>query len=486
MSLRMSGIRKRFGATVALDGVDLTVSEGEVLALVGENGAGKSTLMKILSGAISPDEGTIELSGQAFHPRSPLDARRAGIGVIYQELSLAPHLTVAENICLGEEPGRSGFVDWGAMRRTAREALRTLGRTDIDVDAICARLPIASQQLVEIARAVALGSRVLVLDEPTSSLGREDAEHLFGLVRRLRAEGHVVVYISHFLEEVRALSDRYMVLRDGRTVGQGRTSEVTEAELVALMVGRDVHELYPRSARTPGRLVLQIDHLRGEKGPQEASLMLHEGEVVGIAGVVGAGRTEMLRTIFGLDPMVAGSIDPGGRRFTPGDRWREGMGLVSEDRKTEGLAVDLTIADNLMLPSLGRVVKPRELERMANHWADRMQVRRQSVDQPVRDLSGGNQQKVAIARLLGKDSQVLLLDEPTRGIDIGSKAQIYEVIDALARSGKAVLVVSSYLPELMGICDRIGVMCRGVLGPVRPVGEWDEHRIMQAATGGAS
>ncbi len=497
-ALRMAGIRKRFGATLALDGVSLEVGTGEVLALVGENGAGKSTLMKVLSGVHAPDEGAMALFGRPFAPRNPLDARRAGVAMIYQELSLAPDLSVAENILIGEEPLRGGFaggrfLDWGALRAKAAEAMATVGRPDIPLDAPAGALSIAAQQLVEIARAVAIGSRVLVLDEPTSSLARADAERLFALVRRLRAEGHAIVYISHFLEEVRELSDRFTVIRDGRTVGGGATAGAGEAEIVALMVGRDVDDLYPRSPRTPGDPLLEIAGLAGgSRGHgarlEHASLTLRRGEVVGIAGVVGAGRTELLRAVFGLDPVRSGSVRIGAsqdRGATVGRRWEEGVGLVSEDRKTEGLALDLSIADNLTLTKLPRFVRPATVRRDADEWADRMSVRRLDVAGRIGDLSGGNQQKVAIARLLYHDADVLLLDEPTRGIDVGSKAQIYATIDALAASGKAVLVVSSYLPELLGICDRIAVMFRGALGPARPVEEWDEKAIMREATGAA-
>lgn len=486
IALRMSGIRKRFGATQALDGVDMDVTEGEVLALVGENGAGKSTLIKVLAGVHAPDEGEMALFGAPFSPRSPHDSRRAGISMIYQELSVAPHLSVMENILIGEEPGRGPLVDWNRWREKAAEAMETVGRPDVPLDARVGDLPIAIQQLVEIARAVAVGSRVVVLDEPTSSLARSDVERLFALVRRLRAEGHAIVYISHFLEEVRELSDRYVVLRDGRTVGGGTTSQATEAEIAAMMVGRSLTDLYPRSHRQPGETILALDGLAGFPRPERATLELRRGEVVGIAGVVGAGRTELLRALFGLAPVRSGRIKVGtseDRGSSPQRRWQTGVGLVSEDRKTEGLALDRTIADNLTLTRLPRFVRPSETKSHAERWADEIGVRRRTVDQPISTLSGGNQQKVAIARLLYHDVDVLLLDEPTRGIDVGSKSQIYATIDALAAQGKAVLVVSSYLPELLGVCDRIAVMFRGVLGPSRPVAEWNEHTIMQEATG---
>lgn len=482
--LRMEGIRKRFGATVALDGVDLEVAVGEVLALVGENGAGKSTLMKVLSGAHAADEGHMSLGGQPYAPADPLAARRAGVSMIYQELSLAPHLTVMENILLGMEPATGPFLQWEKMRATAADALRRLGRGDIHPDTPVRELPIAARQMVEIARAIAVGSRVLVLDEPTSSLAAQDIRHLFELIRSLRAQGLAIVYISHFLEEIRAVCDRYTVLRDGRSVGSGMVAATEDRAIITLMVGRSVEDLYPRSPRSPGEPVLELSGLSGRVKPRDASLTLHRGEVLGIAGLIGAGRTELLRAIFGLDPVAAGRIRL--KAFTgpatPARHWAEGMGMVSEDRKTEGLALSLSIADNLTLSRLPFVVSPAAQAQRSRHWIERVGIRCRDPHQPVGDLSGGNQQKVALARLLEHGVDVLLLDEPTRGIDVGSKAQIYRLIDELAASCKAILMVSSYLPELMGICDRIAVMARGHLHPAHKVGEVSEQQIMEEAT----
>jgi ribose transport system ATP-binding protein len=483
--LRMEGIHKRFGATIALAGVDLSVRGGEVLALVGENGAGKSTLMKVLSGAHAADEGRMWLDDKPYQPRNPLDARRAGVGMIYQELSLARHMSVMENILLGMEPTHGPLMDWAAIRSRAADAMSQLDRPDIPLDIPVMRLSVAEQQMVEIARAVAVGCRVLVLDEPTSSLTRKDIVHLFNLVRRLRSQGHAIVYISHFLEEVREISDRFTVLRDGQSVGGGTTADVPTERIISMMVGRTVDELYPRSPRTPGEVLLEIEGLSGLGKPRSASLTLRRGEVLGVAGLVGAGRTELLRTIFGLSPVRGGTVRVGAftGAATPHGRWQQGVGIVSEDRKQEGLAVSLSITDNLTLSRLPRWLTPSSQDRQASHWIDRLAVKCRSPRQSVVDLSGGNQQKVAVARLLHHDVDVLLLDEPTRGIDVGSKAQIYQVIDDLACRGKAVLMVSSYLPELMGVCDRVAVMCRGVLLPARPVAEIDEHQIMAEATG---
>ncbi len=482
--LRMEGVRKRFGATVALDGVDLTVQAGEILALVGENGAGKSTLMKVLSGAHRPDEGRMSLRGESYAPSHPLEARRVGVAMIYQELALARHLSVMENITLGMEPSRGPFVQWAEIRRRAADAMALLGRGDIAPETPVHRLSLAEQQFVEIARAVAIRARLLVLDEPTSSLARDDIERLFALVRRLKAQGLGIIYISHFLEEVRALSDRFTVLRDGRSVGSGETASVTNEQLVAMMVGRDVDDLYPHSARSTGQPVLELSELAGEKRPLSASLTLHRGEVLGIAGLIGAGRTELLRAIFGLERVRRGRIKLKTHigPASPAQQWSRGLGMVSEDRKNEGLALSLSIADNLTLSSLGRFIGPAGQRDASRRWIERLGIRCREPEQTVGELSGGNQQKVAIARLLEHGVDVLLLDEPTRGIDVGSKAQIYRLIDELACAGKAVLIVSSYLPELLGICDRIAVMSRGRLHPARPVAEIDEHQIMLEAT----
>jgi ribose transport system ATP-binding protein len=480
--LQLSDIRKRFGATVALDGVSFEVAPGEVHALVGENGAGKSTLMKVLSGAQAADSGSMTLAGAAYAPAGPLEARRAGVVMVNQELAIAPHLSVAENIVLGAEPGRAGFVNHAESRRIAGAALAELGRPDIPLHVPAGALSIAEQQLVEIARALALGCRVLVLDEPTSSLTQADVEKLFALVRRLRAQGKSVIYISHFLEEVSALADRYTVLRDGRSVAMGRTAETTMDKIAELMVGRQVDELYVRHARTPGDVVLA-----GRVKPAAASFQLHRGEVLGLAGLVGAGRSELLRAIFALDEVRAGTVRVGVHAgpASPLLRWRQGLGLLSEDRKTEGLALNLSLEHNLTLPRLDAFIRPATLAAETSSWIGKLGVRCAGPAQAIGHLSGGNQQKVALGRLLRNGADVLLLDEPTRGVDIGAKQNIYRLIDELAGAGKSVLMVSSYLPELLGTCDRVAVMCRGVLGPPRPVGEWTEHGIMLAATGTA-
>jgi len=492
----MHAIEKRFGATVALEGVSLELRSGEVHALVGENGAGKSTLMKVLSGALRADAGTMELDGRPYAPRSPIGARRAGVAMIYQELSLAPHLSVAENVLLGLESRVGPFVDWTGLRARARRALAQVGRAELPLDTPARRLAIADQQLVEIARSLALDARVIVLDEPTSSLGKEDVARLFALIRTLRGRGVAVVYISHVLEEVFDVAQRFTVLRDGRSIETGDVASATPERIVAAMVGREVSELYPRTESSPGEVVARVEGLAGARLPRRATLEVRRGEVLGIAGLIGAGRTELLRAIFGLDRVVRGELKvlaldgPRG----PATRWRQGVGMLSEDRKREGLAVARPISENLCLPRLDVLarlgfVAPATIDRAAASWIERLRVRCAGPRQPVERLSGGNQQKVALARMLFTDVDLLLLDEPTRGVDVGAKVEIYRLIDELTRGSerkRAVVVVSSYLPELFGICDRIAVMSRGVLGPARPVDELDEHSVMLEATAGGT
>ena len=495
--LQMQGVSKRFGATIALEDVGIKVAAGEVHALVGENGAGKSTLMKVCSGAIKADQGRMELDGAPYRPGNPLEARRAGVAMIYQELSLTPHLNVQENIMLGMEPTKLGVVRWKQVRQRAIEAIKEFDNPELTPDAKVSKLSVGSQQLVEIARALAIGCNVLVLDEPTSSLTQQDVERLFEIIGRLKQQGKAIVYISHFIEEVKRIADRVTVLRDGKVVGTSDVEAITTDEIVALMVGRHVEELYPRSARQPGQVVLEIENLAGEEKPTLASLELRRGEVLGIAGLVGAGRTEMLRSLFGLDPVKKGRIRLGVYTgpASPVRRWMQGAGLLSEDRKEEGLALAMSVADNVTLSKLDgfgpfRLVLPGRQDKATRRWLKQLDIRCRGPRQSVTSLSGGNQQKVALARLLQHDVDVLLLDEPTRGIDVAAKALVYKLINDLAtgseaegREPKAVLMVSSYLPELMGVCDRVAVMCRGKLGSTHRIDEVNEHELMLEATG---
>ena len=491
--LRMAGVEKAFGATRALDGVDFTVAPGEVHALIGENGAGKSTLMKVLAGVHRPDAGRMEIDGVAYRPADPLDARRQGVAMIFQELALAPHLTVEANVMLGVEPARGGRLDRAAARAKTREALAALGHGVIDPAARVDTLPIGAQQLVEIARALVLDAKIIVLDEPTSSLTGSDVEKLFEVIERLKQRGVSIVYISHFLEEVERIADSFTVLRDGKSVGSGKIGAVSIETIVEWMVGRSVDEMFPRTEHAIGDPVLTVEALAAPNGLLGADLTLRRGEILGVAGLIGAGRTELLRALFGLDAVRSGDVrlEAFSGAAAPPERLAQGMGFLSEDRKTEGLALNLAVEENLTLSRLGPFVRNGWLDRNAQRaaaaeWIGKIGVKTAGPGAPVGSLSGGNQQKVQLARLLHHDCDVLLLDEPTRGIDVASKVTIYEWIGRLAAQGKAVLFVSSYIPELLGVCDTLAVMHRGRLGTARPIGEWNERSILHAAVGGAA
>jgi len=488
--LRLTGIAKAFGATRALKSVTLEVAPGEAHALIGENGAGKSTLMKVLSGAHTPDAGTIELDGRSFSPCDPLHARRCGVSMIYQELTLAPHLSVEENIVLGDEPSRFGWIDRKRRRERARAALAECRADALPLAALAGDLSMAQQQLVEIARALLSDPKVLIMDEPTSTLPRTDAEQLFGVIARMKARGVAVIYISHFLEECARVCDRFTVLRDGTDVATGMMSSARPADLIHHMVGRAVEELYPSTPHTIGEAVLEVRGMAGKAKPRAVTFTLRRGEILGIAGLIGAGRTETLRALFGLDRMTAGSVVVCGsktrRRISPRQRWYDGIGLLSENRKEEGLMLGRTIAENLLITRYDRVsccgvIHDRRERAVATEAMSAIEVKATSSGQAVRELSGGNQQKVALGRLLLHDARILLLDEPTRGIDVASKASIYKRIGEVAAAGNAVIFVSSYLPELLGVCDTIGVMCRGVLSAIKPACAWSEHEIIATA-----
>ena len=411
--------------------------------------------------------------------------------MIYQELTIAPHLSVEANVMLGHERTRAGLLRPSEHRRIVADALAALGHTDIRPEVRAGSLSVGVQQLVEVARAIVSDARVIVFDEPTSSLSGRDSDRLFEVIGRLRDRGLAIVYISHFLEEVRRIAGRYTVLRDGRSVASGLLTGTSQATIIGQMIGRELTELFPRIARTTGETVLELAGLSGRDLPRGVDLALRRGEVLGIAGLVGAGRTELLRAVFGLDAVRSGKVRVRGVCKSPGSparRIAEGVGMLSEDRKGEGLALTRSIGDNMTYPSLGRLARWGWLDRRrqraeASRWMAALRVKAAGPSEAVGTLSGGNQQKVALARLLHQDADVLLLDEPTRGVDVGSKAEIYRLIGEQAAAGKAVLMVSSYLPELMGLCDRIAVMSRGVLGEARPVREWTEHAIMERATG---
>jgi ribose transport system ATP-binding protein len=490
--LRMAGVSKSFGATRALDNVSFELGRGEVHALIGENGAGKSTMMKILSGAIAPEAGAMEIDGRPYAPSGPGDGLRRGVSMIYQELNLAPHLTVAENIMLGREVGTAGWLDRGDMERKVREALELVRHPEISPDVPVGLLSVGAKQLVEIARALVNKSRILVMDEPTSSLTQEDSQRLFEIIRGLKDQGVSVIYISHFLEEIQRVADSYTVLRDGRSVGSGTMEGTTLEDIIQLMVGQKFTQLFPRVEHTVGEAILSLDRLKGTRMAAPITLTLSKGEIFGIAGLIGSGRTEMLRTLFGLDEIEGGTVVVSGAELAgrrPWTRIRRGLGLLSEDRQGEGLARTMSVADNMTLSDLSPyrrrgLLSPARQRRAVADLIGKLKIKAKGPGQKVADLSGGNQQKVALARLLHQRASVLLLDEPTRGIDVVSKSQIYEWIGGLAREGKAVLFVSSYLPELLGICDRIAVFHRGVLVESRPISQWDAAGLMAAATVG--
>jgi ribose transport system ATP-binding protein len=525
-ALRLHAIRKHFGATIALDGVDLEVAPAEVHALIGENGAGKSTLMNVLSGAVAPDSGSMIVDGMSYAPRGPADSRGRGIAHIHQELALCAHLSVAENIAMGIEPSRGGWLQRDAMNERAAALLAEFGRSEINPALRVASLSLADRQVVEICRALARDARILLMDEPTSSLQRADVERLFETVRRLRDRGIAIIYISHFLEEVREIASRFTVLRDGRSVGSGELTSVRDEELISMMVGAQTrvsvphcsgpvaHEDYVACERVdvPNELLvaseqldvaqtllsvqrssqpevlLEVENLSAPPRLRVASFRLHRGEILGIAGLVGSGRSDLIRALFGLQRTTGGVVRLRGRELKTLARIQNGFGYLSEDRKGEGLALQLPIADNVTMSrfatcSRGGWIDRRQQNAQTQDVVTRLRIKAPGPRGIVGKLSGGNQQKVALARLLHQDPDILLLDEPARGIDIGSKADIYREIARLASEGKGIVMVSSYLPELLAVCDSIAVMTRGRLSPVRPVSEWTAGSILQAAIG---
>jgi ribose transport system ATP-binding protein len=497
--LELRGIVKRFPGVTALDSVDLTVAPGEIHALVGQNGAGKSALIKILSGAFTADAGEMRLSGSPYKPRIPLDALEAGVRVVYQEFNQLPYLSVAENLLFERLPRRFGvMLDYGALSRRANGLLKRVG-LEIDPGTRLEHLGIAQRQLVEIAKALSSTGRLLVLDEPTATLTPREVNRLFEIIRTVRASGVTVIYVSHHLQEIFDLCDRVTVLRNGRRIESFAVAETNAPDLVRLMVGRPletaahaIEEAALRSAtvsRPRGVPALRITGLRVRGSRQDVSFDLHYGEIVGLAGLVGSGRTEVLRAIFGADHRDAGAIYLDGQRVAfanPMDAVRHRVCLLTENRKEEGLVLPMPVRINVTLTQLARVsrngfLRDRIERTTAGHWVKELDVRCRSVEQTARELSGGNQQKVIIAKWLFRDASVIMLDEPTRGIDVGAKAEIYALLRRLAVGGKALLVVSSELPELMLLCERILVLSRGRLVGELHRDEFDEERILSLA-----
>ncbi|MEY6565243.1 sugar ABC transporter ATP-binding protein [Streptomyces sp. PGLac3x] len=467
--LRIENIRKTFPGVVALDSVDFDLRRGEVHVLLGENGAGKSTLIKMLSGAYRPDSGTIYAEGSEVRIQSAQDAERLGIATIYQEFNLVPDLTVAENIFLGRQPRRFGLIDRKKMEADAEELLARVG-VQVSPRARVRNLGIARLQMVEIAKALSLDARVLIMDEPTAVLTSEEVEKLFAIVRQLRADGVGIVFITHHLEEIAALGDRVTVLRDGRSVEQVPAS-TPEDELVRLMVGRSIDQQYPREHPEQGEPLLTVRGLTRDGVFQDVGFEVRAGEIVGLAGLVGAGRTEVARAVFGAAPYDRGSVEVLGRELPRHDvnaAMTAGLGLVPEDRKGQGLVLDASVQENLGLVTLkaasrGGLVDLKGQRTAAARIAEQLGVRMAGLGQHVRTLSGGNQQKVVIGKWLLADTKVLILDEPTRGIDVGAKVEIYQLMNELTASGHAVLMISSDLPEVLGMSDRVLVMAQGRL-----------------------
>ena len=487
--LSMRGIVKSFPGVQALRGVDLDLHAGEVLALLGENGAGKSTLMKVLGGAHLPDSGSLLLDGRTTAFRSPQEARAAGIAVIHQEFNLVPGLTATENIFLGQEASRAGFVPRADERRKAAELFHRLG-AELDLDAPCSRLTTAQQQLVEIARALARDARVIVMDEPTAALTSREVDRLFEIVRDLRSRGIAVVWISHRLDEIFALADRVVVLRDGRNVGARPITGLGRTELIELMVGRELADEYPRRTTAPGPPRLVVKGLSRGRAVRDVSFTVRAGEILALAGLVGAGRTETLRLLFGADRRDSGEVVLDGRRLdirSPRDAIAAGIGLLTEDRKLQGLVLGQSIRENFALPNLaalsrlGMVDGRREREAFGRH-VDRLRIKVPDQEQRARNLSGGNQQKVVLAKWLERDCEVLFFDEPTRGIDVGARHEIYLLMNDLAARGKAIVMVSSELPEVLGMADRILVMHDGrITGEIDNGPHVTQEQVMRLA-----
>lgn len=496
--LEMRGISKRFGGTQALDQVDFSLDRGEVVGLLGENGAGKSTLIKILAGVHRMDQGAIFIDGEPVVFQTPQDAQRLGIAVIYQELNLTPNQTVAENVFLHHPQrmngilGKIGIVDYRRRERETAALLAQLGITGLDLRRKVGELSVAFQQLTEIAKALALEARLIVMDEPTSALPDEEVDHLFEIIRRLRQQGLGVVFVSHRLNEVRSICDRIVVLRDGKNAGALPVNEVSDDRIIAMMVGRSIDNLYPKRPATPSDVVLEVQGLTRRGIIEDISFYLRAGEVVGLAGLVGSGRTEVARAIFGADRIDKGTIRLNGKPVrirSPQDARNLGIGYVPEDRKVQGLVLGMTVRDNVTLAVLrqlahvGHVVDRSVLEEVARRYIHELHLRPPQTDLPVGSLSGGNQQKVVLAKWLAVDLKVLLLDEPTRGIDVGAKAEIHGLIDELAHRGMAILLISSELPEVLAMSDRILVMSEGRLVGELSREEATQERILALASG---
>ncbi|MCL5281823.1 MAG: sugar ABC transporter ATP-binding protein [Planctomycetes bacterium] len=486
-----TGIDKAFPGVQALSRVDFDLRAGEVHALVGENGAGKSTLTRIIAGVEAPDGGSMFLVGRPYDPKSRLDAERQGVRMVMQELNLSGNLTVAENIFIERLPNRFGFIQYTRLHQAAREAMDRVGLADVDPSTPVRTLGVGRQQMVEIAAGLSRRCRVLMLDEPTASLAAGEVELLFTQIRWLKAEGGGIIYISHRIEEVLSIADRVTVLRDGRVVGTRAAQEVEPDTVIRMMVGRDLGQEGPPSSGTRGALALRVAGLcRGDR-VRNVSFEAYRGEILGVAGLMGSGRTETMRAVFGADPPEAGAVYLHGSSKpapirTPSDAVRHGIALLTEDRKEQGLFLSLPVRANVSITRLGRLsrfgwIDPGQEQRIARQYIDSLGIKCWSAEQLVGQLSGGNQQKVVIAKWLFRDCDILIFDEPTRGIDVGAKFEIYRMLNDLARQGKAILFVSSDLKELMAVCHRILVMSAGRVAGSFARGQWTQEAIMAAA-----
>ena len=493
--LEASNISKSYAGVRALKRVSFDLLPGEVHAVVGENGAGKSTLIKIVTGAVEPDSGTLRIAGPIVENHNPTQAHALGIAVVYQQPALFPDLTVAENIALALESGGAWrTLNWKARARRAQELLERAGAS-IDPERMVSTLSMPEQQLVEIAKAIGAEARIMIMDEPTASLTEREVESLFQVIARLRAEGVGVIYISHRLDEIAAVADRVTVLRDGESIATKRIDEVDRGELIHMMVGRAVDSIFPKRTIALGDVVLELSKVSSRAaGIREVSLHVRRGEILGVAGLVGSGRTQLAETIFGLTPADSGTIRLGGKNVeitSPAEAIRLGVGYVPEDRPRHGVVLEMSISANTSLASMNRIARhgmidPLKERALAETFVDQLRIKTPSVEMEAGALSGGNQQKVALARWLVIDPAVLILDEPTQGVDVGSKAEIHALMAQLAERGLAIIMISSELPELLGMSDRIAVMHAGRIGGTLDRGEATQQRILSLALGHAA
>lgn len=491
ISLELSGITKVYPGAIALNNVSLTIQGGEVVGLIGENGAGKSTLMKVLGGAIAPDEGRVIIDGETVKSLTPARATKLGIAFVHQELNPFSNLDVTANVLLGREMrnGMFGFLDRPSMERKVKPILDLLGTRFGPKDPV-AELSLADQQLLEIARALSINVRLLILDEPTSSLTISETNRLLEVIRKLRADGVAVLFITHRLAEIVDVADRVVALRDGRNAGELSREEIDKDTMVRMMIGRDVSQFYEKTDHVPGQPVLEIKALRTNAYPhQSVDLCLRAGEICCLAGLVGAGRTELARAMFGIDPVEGGSIEMNGKLLLGNsvpDAIAAGICLVPEDRKAEGLFLDFAIMENIAMPSHAALsahgfVDVEAETRLADASKTKLQIKASSLDRAVAELSGGNQQKVVLAKWLAMNPKLIILDEPTRGIDVGAKAEVYHLMQELAAQGVAILMISSDMEEVIGVSDRVAVMCRGKINGILNRGELTEENILRLA-----